>query len=142
METIITEWNAEMVFDSEVNGHRVRMDSERTFGGKDRGPRPKMLLLSALGGCTGMDVISILNKMKIRPEKFRIIAETEIADEHPKVFTRIHLTYEFKGKNLPYDKLKKACDLSQERYCSVSVMLKNACPLTYEIKVIDQKERK
>ncbi|KPJ86278.1 MAG: hypothetical protein AMS17_13180 [Spirochaetes bacterium DG_61] len=137
METVITEWNSDMVFDSAVSGHRVLMDAESMFGGKDRGPRPKMLLLSALGGCTGMDVVSILNKMKIKLQKFRVMTEATIANEHPKVFTKIHLIYEFKGKNLPHDKLKKACDLSQERYCPVSAMLKKVCPFTYEIKVSD-----
>jgi putative redox protein len=137
METVITEWNSDMAFESMVSGHRVVMDADSMFGGKDRGSRPKTLLLSALGGCTGMDVVSILNKMKIKPEKFRITAEAEIADEHPKVFTKIHLTYEFTGKNLPPDKLKKAVDLSQERYCPVSAMLKKICPFTYEIKICE-----
>jgi putative redox protein len=136
MKTVIAEWNDDMSFCSSLNGHRLVMDAESSFGGKDRGPHPKMLLLSALGGCTGMDVISILKKMRVDPDRFRIIAEAEIAEEYPKVFTKIHLIYEFKGDGLPHEKLKKAVDLSQERYCSVSAMLKKACPLTYEIKVI------
>ena len=135
MAKVETHWSSEMSFDSTVNNHRIVMDSDPAFGGQEKGPRPKMLVLSALGGCTGMDVVSILNKMRVNPDSFRVIAEADIADEHPKVFTKIHLTYEFKGKNLPQDKLKKAVDLSQERYCAVSAMLKKACPFTYEIKI-------
>ena len=135
MAKVETQWSSEMSFDSTVNNHRIVMDSDPAFGGQEKGPRPKMLVLSALGGCTGMDVVSILNKMRVNPDSFRVVAEADIADEHPKVFTKIHLTYEFKGKNLPQDKLKKAVDLSQERYCPVSAMLKKACPFTYEIKI-------
>ena len=135
MVKVETQWSSEMSFDSTVNNHRIVMDSDPAFGGQEKGPRPKMLVLSALGGCTGMDVVSILNKMRVNPDSFRVVAEADIADEHPKVFTKIHLTYEFKGKNLPQDKLKKAVDLSQERYCPVSAMLKKACPFTYEIKI-------
>jgi len=136
MATVTTEWGAGMTFNSEVGNHRVIMDSDSAFGGKERGPRPQMLVLSALNGCTGMDVVSILKKMRVRPDSFRIIANAGIAEEHPKVFTKIHLIYEFKGKDLPLDKLQKAVALSQERYCTVSAMLSKACPLTYEIKVI------
>jgi putative redox protein len=135
MAKVETQWISEMSFNSTVNNHRIVMDSDPAFGGQEKGPRPKMLVLSALGGCTGMDVVSILNKMKVSPDSFRVVAEADIADEHPKVFTKIHLTYEFKGKNLSQDKLKKAVNLSQERYCSVSAMLKKVCPFTYEIKI-------
>jgi putative redox protein len=132
----VTEWKSEMAFDSFVTDHHVIVDAEQKFGGKDRGPQPKPLLLTSLTGCTGMDVISILNKMRITVDSFRIIADAEAAEEHPKVFTKIHLTYEFKGKDLPMEKLRKAVDLSQERYCPVSAMLQNVLQLTYDIKVV------
>ncbi len=133
---VVTSWMEDMAFDSEVNGHHIILDSEEKFGGKDRGPRPKLLTLTSLTGCTGMDVISILNKMRIKVESFRVIADAEAATEHPKVFTKIHLIYEFKGKDLPMDKLEKAVTLSQDRYCPVSAMLKKVLDLTYEIKVV------
>ncbi|MFW6138621.1 MAG: OsmC family protein [Spirochaetota bacterium] len=132
--TVTTTWSEGMCFDSQVSGHKVTLDSAQEFGGKDRGPRPKPLLLTALTGCTGMDVISILGKMKITPQSFQVTAHAQASEEHPKVYTSIHLTYEFKGEDLPYDKLKKAVDLSQQKYCGVSAMLKKACKLTYEIK--------
>jgi len=135
MELVRTEWKEEMMFDSVVHGHHVVMDSAPEFGGKNRGPRPKALMLTSLCGCTGMDVISVLKKMRVSPDQFTVTARAEISEEHPKVYTSIHLTYEFKGEDLPMDKLQKAVDLSQERYCGVSAMLRKACTLTYEINV-------
>lgn len=133
---VTTFWMEDLAFDSEVNGHHIILDADDSVGGKDRGPRPKNLVLASLTGCTGMDVISILNKMRVKVDSFRVIADGEAATEHPKVFNKIHLIYEFKGKDLPMDKLKKAVELSQNRYCPVSAMLKNVLDLSYEIKVI------
>jgi len=133
---VTTSWMEDLAFDSEVNGHHIVLDADDSVGGKDRGPRPKNLVLASLTGCTGMDVISILNKMRVKVDSFRVIADGEAATEHPKVFTKIHLIYEFKGKDLPMDKLTKAVELSQNRYCPVSAMLKNVLDLSYEIKVI------
>jgi putative redox protein len=137
MLKVTTTWQSDMAFDAEVGGHHVVMDAAEEFGGKESGPRPKPLLLAALGGCTGMDVVSLLKKMRVDYRAFRIRAAAEISDEHPKVFTSVHLIYEFEGRALPLDKLKKAVDLSQERYCSVSAMLRKASPLTYEIRILN-----
>ena len=133
---VTTTWTEDLAFDSEVNGHHVILDAEERVGGKDRGPRPKSLTLTSLTGCTGMDVISILNKMRVDVDSFKVIANGDTAEEHPKVFTKIHIIYEFKGKNMPMDKLTKAVELSQNRYCPVSAMLKQVLDLTYEIKVL------
>ncbi len=138
MARVTASWEKDMSFDSLVSGHHLVMDSSAEHGGKDRGPRPKEVVLSALCGCTGMDVVSILGKMRVQPDDFRIIAEAEAAEEHPRVFTSIHLTYQFTGRDLPGDKLRKAVDLSQERYCSVSAMLRRACDLTYELSIKEQ----
>jgi putative redox protein len=110
------------------------MDGAPEFGGQEKGPTPKPLVLAALGGCTGMDVVSLLKKMRVDYTRFRVTAEAETTTEHPIVYNRIHLIYEFSGKDLPLDKLQKAVDLSQERYCSVSAMLRKAAELTYEIR--------
>ncbi len=128
-------WIGDMAFESEVNGHKIIIDADSKVGGKDKGPRPKPLLLASLGGCTGMDVISILNKMRVKPKYFNVSVEAELTDEHPKYYHKIHITYTFKGDDLPMDKLKKAVSLSQDRYCGVSFMMKNIAELTYEIKV-------
>jgi putative redox protein len=138
MHRVTTSWQSDMQFDAEVGTHHLVMDAAAEFGGKEKGPRPKPVLLAALGGCTGMDVVSLLKKMRVDYSGFRIMAEGETSREHPKVYTDIHLVYEFTGRDLPLEKLQKAVDLSQERYCSVSAMLRQAARLTYEIKVTEE----
>ena len=135
--SITTKWLENMSFETEVNGHKIIIDAAPEVGGENKGPRPKPLMLSALGGCTGMDVISILRKMKVEPEDFRIIVEGDVTDEHPKHFVKMHVIYQFTGKNLPLDKLQKAVSLSEEKYCGVSATLRKALELTSEIKVIE-----
>jgi putative redox protein len=135
MHIVENKWNDGMSFTSTIGDFKVVIDADKEFGGKEKGPRPKQLVLTALCGCTGMDVVSILWKMKVDFSSFRVIAQAEPAEEHPKVYTSINLIYEFKGKDLPLEKLKKAVDLSQERYCPVSAMLRKACRLSYEIKI-------
>lgn len=133
--SIVAEWLDGMAFEAEVNGHKIILDAEAEVGGKDRGPRPKPLMLVALAGCTGMDVISILQKMRVAVEKFRLIVQGDLTSEHPRQFYKMHIIYEFTGKDLPLDKLNKAIELSQERYCGVSATYKKALELTYEIKI-------
>lgn len=128
----------DMAFEVEVNGHKFIIDADEKVGGKDRGPRPKPLLLAGLGGCTGIDVISILRKMRIEPDYFNVSVSAETTDEHPRYYNKIHITYEFRGKDLPMDKLEKAVNLSQERYCGVSAMFSKAAELTHEIKILDR----
>ena len=137
MHKVTTNWQSKMSFDADPDGHHILIDAASEFGGEERGPRPKNMLLAALGGCTGMDVVSLLKKMHVEQEAFSITAQAESSSEHPKIFTSIHLIYTFRGKNLPQDKIKKAVDLSQERYCSVSAMLRKAAKLTYEIQIVE-----
>ncbi len=128
-------WIEDLAFEGEVNGHKLVLDAEERVGGKDRGPRPKPLMLTSLLGCTGMDVISILKKMRVDVKDFKVHADAELTEEHPKHYKKIHLIYEFTGKNLPMDKLEKAVNLSQDRYCGVSYIYKQVIEMTYEIKV-------
>ena len=132
----IVTWKSNMAFEAAVNGHQKIMDTDISVGGQDQGPRPKILLLAGLGGCTGMDVISILTKMKVIPDKFWIDITAELSDEHPKVFNQIKLVYNFKGNNLEYDKLEKAVNLSKEKYCAVSAMLSKTAKMQTEIKIV------
>jgi len=135
--TVRTTWLDKMAFESEVTGHRIVLDADQKAGGEDKGPPPKMLLLSALGGCTGMDVIYILRKMKIQPSYFNVFAEATVADEPIKRYSKIHLVYEFKADdNLDTTKVESAVKLSQEKYCAVSAMLKAGSEITYEIKYL------
>ncbi|MGI6141251.1 MAG: OsmC family protein [Caldicoprobacterales bacterium] len=122
-----------MAFQMDLDGHRLVTDASEEIGGNDLGPRPKKLLLAGLIGCTGIDVTSILKKMKVEVEEMGLEVKAESSEEHPKVYTKIHLTYSFKGNNLPMDKLERAVSLSQERYCGVSAMLKKTAPITYDI---------
>ena len=122
-----------MGFEMELDGFPLLMDASKEVGGEERGPRPKALLLSALIGCTGMDVASMLIKMQVELDGLTIEVEAEEAEEHPRVYTKIHVIYRFRGDNLPEDKLNRAVTLSQEQYCSVSAILKKAAPITYEV---------
>ncbi len=130
-----TTWKKEMAFEAEANGHKITIDAKAEAGGKDLGPRPKPLMLVSLAGCTSMDVISILRKMRVEPDDFQVEASGEETDEHPKHYSKIHIKYIFKGKDLPKEKLEKAVKLSQEKYCGVSHMLAKAAELTHEIEV-------
>jgi putative redox protein len=137
IQSIDLKWKENMAFTADVDGHKIILDLPVESGGTNSGPKPKPLLLVALAGCTAMDVISILKKMKIDPEYFNIRVDGNVTEEHPKHFTNIHLIYEFKGKDLPPDKLHRAVELSQERYCGVSETLRKALTITSEIRILD-----
>ncbi|HHV39342.1 MAG TPA: OsmC family protein [Tepidimicrobium sp.] len=122
-----------MGFEMELDGHNFIIDAAEEIGGNDLGPRPKQLLLAGLIGCTGIDVMSMLKKMKVELDDLKIQVEADNTEEHPKVYKDIHLTYIFKGKDLPRHNIEKAVTLSQERYCGVSAMLKKATSITYDI---------
>lgn len=111
------------------SGHEIVMDSATAHGGGDRGARPKELTLLSLGGCTGMDVISIMNKMQVPYTSFSIELEADSSDGHPSVFTEIRLIYRTEGEGVQRDKVDRAIQLSQERYCGVSHMLNKTAKL-------------
>jgi putative redox protein len=136
-EQVKVNWLENMAFKAEVNGHEIILDAAEQVGGEDRGPRPKPFMLTALAGCTGMDVVSILKKMRVELEDFNVIVEGDLTEEHPKQFYEMNVIYEFKGNNLPMDKLKKAVSLSEDRYCGVSAMYKKVIEVTSEIKIIE-----
>ena len=133
----VVTWQSNMAFEASINGHKIIMDVDTSGGGEDHGPRPKILLLAGLGGCTGMDVVSILAKMQVVPEKFYMEISAEMTDEHPKVYNQIKLVYCFTGDNLPMDKLEKAVNLSKEKYCGVSAMLSKSAEISIEIKIVN-----
>ena len=136
-EVVTTEWLGNMAFEGDVRGHKIIIDAHTSVGGEERGAPPKPLMLLALGGCTAMDVISILKKMRVDVEKFNVRVEGDLTEEHPKHFYKIHVIYEFTGKDLPIDKLQKAINLSEERYCGVSAVYKKVIEMSSEIKIID-----
>jgi len=131
------KWISNMSFEAEVNDHPVIFDTDEASGGDNKGPKPKTMLLASLAGCTGMDVISILKKMRIEPVYFNIIVEGELTEDHPKYFDNIHIIYEFKGTKLEKEKLEKAIELSQEKYCGVTAMLSKSSEIKYDIRIIE-----
>lgn len=114
------------------SGHAVLMDGSPEVGGEDSAPRPTELLLIALGGCTGMDVVSILQKMRTPPRRFWVEIHAERAPDHPKAVRKVHLKYVAEG--VPEENLRRAAELSQERYCSVSHSL--SAELTFEVQAL------
>lgn len=129
-------WTGNMSFEADVNGFKLAMDADEAVGGQNKGPRPKPLTLASLGGCTAMDVISILKKMRVEPTWFNVEVEGELTEEHPKSYHTIRLTYMFKGEGLDREKLQKAVDLSHERYCGVSALLRKGAAIESRIVVL------
>ena len=121
-----TQWTGNMSFDALVTGHHLPMDVGIDAGGEDKGPRPKALLLAALSGCTGMDVVSILKKMQLSDYKLEIVSEAESTTEHPVIYHTILVKSMFEGEELPAEKIKKAVSLSADKYCGVNAMLSKA----------------
>lgn len=132
-----TQWKGQMQFEASIGTSKVLMDAALESGGTDAGPQPKKLMLAALTGCTGMDVVSILQKMKVNFDTFKISVQADVSEEHPKYYTKVHLVYEITGKDIDRAKVEKAVQLSQEKYCGVSHMFRHFSQLTYEIQVIE-----
>ena len=132
---IKTEWRGKMAFNSFVIGGEVALDSDEAVGGQGAGVRPKSLMLSALSGCTGMDVTSLMKKMRIdeNVSKFTIDVSANLTDEHPKVYDKVHVVYTFEGKDMNQTKLEKAVTLSVERYCGVFEMFRHFAEVSHEI---------
>jgi len=123
------------------SNHWVTMDGPENFGGSDAGIRPKELILLALAGCTGSDVISILEKKRTPLEDFEINIKADVSDEHPQVFTKIDLEYVFYGKNLNVKDIERAIDLSQTKYCSVTAMLQKAVEMKHSYRIVEEKKK-
>jgi putative redox protein len=133
------DWKGKMVFEAKTeSGHSVVMDAKPEVGGEDNGPRPMELSMVSLGGCTAMDVVSILKKMRVDLENMTINIDSEQAPEHPKIFTRINIEYNFTGRNITEENVKKAIELSFDKYCSVTAMLKEKAEITYKWNIINK----
>lgn len=131
---ITTKWNGGMSFENNIDEHKLIVDATSEFGGQNLGPSPKKLLLAGLAGCTGMDIVSILQKMRQPLSSFELQVEADLTSEHPKVYSDILLKYVFKtSDNLDKDKVEKAVQMSQDTYCGVAAMLRKASNLTCEI---------
>lgn len=128
--------DASFVAESE-SGHQVIMDGPPDFGGQNKGPRPMEMLLIGMGGCTSFDVVLILKKSRqdIRDCVAEITAER--AETDPKVFTKIHIHFVVTGKDLDPKRVEKAVTLSEEKYCSASIMLGKTAEITHGIEIVE-----
>lgn len=136
MTEVKAKWTEGMQFVARANsGHAIVMDTVPQVGGMDSAVRPMELLLVGLAGCTGMDVISILRKMRVEFDNFEVRVKAERASQHPKLYTKIELAYLIWGREIPEDMYKKAINLSQERYCAASVMLGKTAQLTHTYRI-------
>jgi putative redox protein len=130
---IDVQWMGKMQFNALVNGHTIVMDAPERAGGEDNGPIPKPFVLTALAGCTGMDIAAILRKADKNPDDFDIKVSGEISKKAPIEYVSIHIIYTFKGNADYSDAALAAVTDSQEKYCGVSSMLKKALPVTWEV---------
>ena len=121
------------------SGHAVVMDAPPSVGGNNTGSKPSELLLSAFGGCSGMDVISILRKKKQNVSGFEMAVSGEMAEEHPRMFVSIHIEYTVTGKDISDDAVKRAIELSQGKYCSVGFTIGKAATITHSYKIVQEK---
>jgi putative redox protein len=131
---IDVQWMGKMQFNALVNGHTIVMDAPEKAGGEDQGPIPKPFVLTALAGCTGMDIAAILRKAGKEVTDFNIKVVGEISKRAPIEYIAIHIVYEFKGAEENREAALNAVTDSQEKYCGVSSMLKKALPITWEVK--------
>lgn len=135
------KWAENMTFSGlTMSGKEIRMDASEEVGGNNSGARPMELLLYGLAGCTGIDIISILNKMRLTPASFEMNVKGERAEEHPKRFTGIHIHYAFEG-DLPKDKVEHAIHLSKDKYCSVSHSLNAEITASYSINGVNSEKQ-
>ncbi len=132
MAKTITTWKKGHEFEAEHEGNKIQID-----GSTENGHGPKALLLSALAGCSGIDVVDILTKMRLEFTDFTIEVEADQTKEHPKVFMDIHIVYKMKTAPENEDKIRKAIDLSLGKYCGVSAMLKKNSAIDYSIIIIE-----
>ena len=132
MAKTITTWIKAHEFEAEHEGNKIQID-----GSTENGHGPKALLLSALAGCSGIDVVDVLTKMRVEFSDLIIEAEADQTEEHPKVFKDIHIVYKIKTAGTNEDKVKKAIDLSLEKYCGVSAMLRKNSKIDYSLVIND-----
>jgi putative redox protein len=134
--SITTRHQGKMAFEAEIGNHKIVMDTVAEGGGEDSGPSPKKLLLATLAGCTGMDIVSLLQKMRVEYTDFDIVTNADLTEEHPKVFSGIEVIYRIKVDESDRGKVEKAVGLSQDKYCGISAMLRKNSPIEYRIEYL------
>ena len=135
MKTTVKWIDGMMMVGESASGHAIVMDGPEEMGGNNLGVRPMEMLLLGMGGCTTVDVISTLKKMRENVINCRVEISAERADEHPKVFTGIHMHFVIEGENLNEKKIAKAVSLSADKYCSASIMLGKTATVTHDFSI-------
>ena len=130
---------SDLVFEGHIQGKSVIVDGAKGHGDEVQGPSPKRLLLLSLAGCTAMDVITILRKARIEVSGFTVRVVGDVREEHPRVYAHMKIVYELKGKDLEAsrEKIINAINLSQDKYCGVSAMIRKSAPIEWELKLVD-----
>ena len=137
MAKIELTWKDNMLFEANHNDGSFTIDSPDE-GSESRGMRPKALMLSSLAGCGGLDIVSLLKKMRAEVDDFQIEVTADLTEEHPKIYKNVVVNYRFFGSDFKKDKIQKAVDLSVERYCGVMEMFRKFTDVTVNIEYIDQ----
>ncbi len=132
-------WQGKLALQAKTElGHKILLDTKPDAGGEGKGSSPMELVLVALGGCTAMDIIVIMRKKRVELQGLSIQVDGERASEHPKYFTKINVEYHFEGKDLKEEDVKQAIELSRDKYCSVSAMLKEKAEISYRWNIINK----
>jgi putative redox protein len=131
--TINTVFKGGMNFTAEINGHKIEIDTDEAGGGKNLGTRPKALMLVSLAGCTGLDVVGILNKMRVSFSDLSVDIEGHLTEIDPKIYDQVLIKYSIKVKKEDEEKVLKAVKLSQEKYCGVTRMFESFAKVSFEI---------
>jgi putative redox protein len=136
---ISLSWRGRLAFEAETeSGHHLLVDVKPEAGGEDQGPLPLEILLVSLGGCTGMDIASILTKKRVNLQGMTIKVNGERAGQHPKYFTKIDVEFNLRGKDIKEGDVKEAIELSRDKYCSVGAMLKEKAEITYRWNIVNK----
>jgi len=133
-----TTWKGNMQFESTNEGGNLNIDANEEVGGEGKGYRPKSLMLTALAGCSGLDIVSLLKKMRAEVKDISIDVEGELTEEHPKYYHKVKMTFNFYGKDFKKDKIEKAVKLSEERYCGVMAMFKKFAEVKTAIQYFEE----
>ena len=132
-QDLVLNWKENMCFSSIMDGHEIVVDAAEEFGGTNKGPRPKKLLLLSLAGCTAMDVVSLLKKMRVEFSNFKIVIDADLSEDHPKRFNSITLIYIVHCSMVFKESIEKAVKLSEEKYCGVNAMFRSFATVEHEI---------
>lgn len=138
MSQVKITWEGNMKFTGrDENGFKIPMDASAIYGGKNEGVRPMELMLMSLGGCTGIEVSHILNKMRVKYDQIDIEVNGNRVEDHPKIFSDIYVLYRFKGENIPVEKVNKALQLAEQVYCSAANVINKTTNINYAFEIND-----